>query len=289
MSYLERVQRGIDYIEANLGSELSLRDVAVQSGIGQWHFQRIFKALTNETLKTYIRSRRLSVALQQLVGTKQRIIEVALTAGFSSQESFTRAFKKAFDMTPNQARVLGDQSRFPAKIEFNEQYLQHIHKSVSLTPEIVTRERILLIGIKTVFYGSDSNKNNCASRLPALWDEFLPRMDEIPGGVLGTAYGVIRRSPGDGDLLQYLAAREVAEVVKVPAGMQLLELPASEYAQFTHHGDVRKLDNTVNYIYSSWLLRSGRWHSYEPDIEIYGSGYQAESDESRIHYAIPLK
>ena len=99
MNYLKQVQTGIDFIEANLDLDFSLADVATASGISQWHFQRIFKALTNETLKTYIRSRRLAISLDKLLTTNTRIIDIAISAGFDSQESFTRAFKKVFDMS----------------------------------------------------------------------------------------------------------------------------------------------------------------------------------------------
>ncbi|MFV2058554.1 MAG: helix-turn-helix domain-containing protein, partial [Thiohalomonadales bacterium] len=97
MNYLTRVQKGIEFIESNLDYDISLQEVSQKAGISQWHFQRIFRALTNETLKTYIRSRRLSKALEKLLITNQKIIEIAVTAGFESQESFTRAFKKAFN------------------------------------------------------------------------------------------------------------------------------------------------------------------------------------------------
>ena len=100
MNYLDEVQCGIDYIEANLDAEIELAEVARRAGISQWHFQRIFKALTNETLKTYIRSRRLANALDKLAGTKERVLEIALASGFETQESFTRAFKLAFGVTP---------------------------------------------------------------------------------------------------------------------------------------------------------------------------------------------
>ncbi|MEE9321133.1 MAG: GyrI-like domain-containing protein [Granulosicoccus sp.] len=289
MNYLSQVQKGINYIEANLDDELSLREIAKQTGIGQWHYQRIFKALTNETLKTYIRSRRLGIALEQLLHTDNRIIEIAITAGFESQESFTRAFKKAFDMTPNQARKMGNKNRFLKKIEFNIEYLQHINNNISFEPEIVTQKKILLVGMKTRFYSSDSEKNNIADKLPTLWNEFLPRMDEIQHGVPGTAYGLIQQEKSDTDQLEYLAGREVSQITTVPQGMDVIEVPACEYARFTHKGDVGKLDNTVNYIYSSWLMQSGRWHSYGPDLEIYGAGYIPGSDESVVHYAIPLK
>jgi AraC family transcriptional regulator len=49
--YLERIQHGVDYIEARLDEDLSLADVAKAAGVSQWHFQRLFKALSGETLK----------------------------------------------------------------------------------------------------------------------------------------------------------------------------------------------------------------------------------------------
>ena len=115
MNYLNQVQIGIDYIEANLDFEIDLQKVAQAAAISQWHFQHIFKALTNETLKTYIRSRRMANSLDKLLKTDQRIIDIAFCAGFESQESFTRAFKKAFGMTPNGYRKLGDKNLFLQK------------------------------------------------------------------------------------------------------------------------------------------------------------------------------
>ncbi len=67
MNYLKQVQTGVDYIEANLDTEFSLADVAQAACMSQWHFQRIFKALTNETLKAYIRSRRIANSLDALL------------------------------------------------------------------------------------------------------------------------------------------------------------------------------------------------------------------------------
>lgn len=91
--YLERIQHGVDYIETRLEEDVSLADVAKAAGVSQWHFQRIFKALTGETLKTYIRSRRFAASLARLLDTNLRVLDIALLAGFESQEAFARAFK----------------------------------------------------------------------------------------------------------------------------------------------------------------------------------------------------
>jgi len=289
MHYLTQVQKGIEYIEANLDDEIFLHDVAKQAGISQWHFQRIFKALTNETLKTYIRARRLSIVFESLLTTDKKIIDISIAAGFESQESFTRAFKKAFDMTPNEARKIGNKNLFLNKVQFDAEYLRHININLSLTPEIVTQKRMQLVGVKTEFYSVDSEKNNMADKLPLLWDEFVPRMEEIQHKVSGLAYGVIQQTKEKTDLLEYYAVVEVSDINDLPEGMVSVEIPVSTYAKFTHKGNVASINNTVNYVYSSWLMQSDKRHTYGADLEIYGEVYIPDSDDSVVYYSIPIK
>jgi len=285
--YLEQVQRAVDFIETRLDEDLSLSDVAKVAGISQWHFQRIFKALSNETLKTYIRSRRLASSLDRLLTTKLRILDIALLAGFESQEAFARAFKKAFGLTPQEYRRLGDKSLFLKKAQFDRDYLRHINQDVSLEPELYLQPRMLLVGLRTLFFSVDSEKNNIGERLPPLWQSFVQRLAEVEHRVPGLCYGVVRQDQADGERLEYHAAIEVSDPSSVPDGMVVLEVPEAKYAKFAHQGPAREVDHTVNYIYSTWLAQSGLRHSYGPDLEIYGPGYDATSAQSLFHYAIP--
>ena len=106
--------------------------------------------------------------------------------------------------------------------------------------------------------------------------------------VPGLCYGVVRQTPAKTDALEYLAGVEVAPGSPAPKGMTRLQLPAARYAKFTHQGKVEHLDQTVNYVYSSWLARSGKRHTYGADLEFYGAQYQPKSDRSILHYAIPI-
>ncbi|MEC5161821.1 hypothetical protein ACFDR9_002773 [Janthinobacterium sp. CG_23.3] len=45
-----------------------------------------------------------------------------------------------------------------------------------------------LVGMRTSFFGADSEKNNIAERLPPLWQQFLTRLSEIEHTVGGTCY-----------------------------------------------------------------------------------------------------
>ncbi|MFB9245191.1 helix-turn-helix domain-containing protein, partial [Massilia antarctica] len=75
MNYLGQIQRGVDYIEGHLALPIAISVVARESGMSQWHFQRMFKGLTGDTVKDYIRSRRLARALDLLLNTDRRIID----------------------------------------------------------------------------------------------------------------------------------------------------------------------------------------------------------------------
>ena len=257
MNYLTQVQSGIDYIEANLEFDIRSADVARHAGISQWHFQRIFKALTNETLKTYLRSRRFSRALENLANSNTRILDIALTAGFESQESFTRAFRKAFGVTPGQYRRRPGTLVFPRKVSFDAEYLTHIHANVSLEPEIFEQPEMQVLGMRTQFFSVDSEKNNMGSKLPQLWAEFLPLLDGVPNRIQGGGYGVMCQTAEDSDKLDYWAAVPVTHVDSLPENLVSLRIPACRYARFAHRGRVLGLNRTVDYIYSSWLLRSG--------------------------------
>lgn len=286
--YLERIQRGVDYIETRLDEEISAAAVAKEAGLSQWHFQRIFKALTGDTLKTYIRSRRLAHALDRLLTTQLRVLDIALLAGFQSQEAFARAFKKSFGITPQEYRNIGKKSLFLKKPQFDAEYLRHIHENVSLEPEVQAQRRLNLVGLRTLFHSVDSEKNNIGERLPPLWAAFLSRLSEIEQRVPGVCYGVVRQQQHDSDQLEYYAAIEVSGSGLIPAGMVPLDVPAATYARFAHRGPAPQIDLTVSYAYSSWLVQSGRRHTGGPDLEIYGAEYHPSDPSSVFHYAMPV-
>ena len=292
MSGIATIQRGIDHIEAHLDDELSLHDVGRAAGLSAWHFQRSFKALTNETLKGYIRRRRLARAGASLVDGRARIIDIALAAGYDTQESFSRAFKQHYGATPGAYRRAGRQPFDHRKARIDADYLAHLHAGVTLEPVLERLPARCCVGLATRFFGTSSEKNNMAQRLPPLWDSFLARLPELPGRRAGgPGYGILwQEDAADAELLNYCAAVEVedADPATLPPGMILVRLGAQLHARFRHVGPVQRLDHTVNYIYSNWLLRSGWRHAGGPDLEIYGDEYQPDSETSVTYYAVPV-
>jgi len=286
--YLERIQRAADYIEAHLDQYLALADIAKHAGVSQWHFQRMFRALTGETLKGYVRGRRLAASLERLLETDLRILDIALLAGFESQEAFARAFKQAVGTTPQRYRALRDKNLVLKKPPLDAAYLQQLTRNAALMPQIYEQRRLLLVGLRTLFYSVDSEKNNLGELLPPLWEAFLARLPDIDGRIPGVCYGVVKQERPDSERLEYHAAIEVSSFDAVPEGLVTLEVPAGTYARFEHRGPARLVDHTVSYAYAGWLPQSGRRHTYAPDLEMYGADYHATRDDSVMHYAIPI-
>jgi AraC family transcriptional regulator len=290
MSYIASINRGIEFIEANLADEFRSADVSVHAGVSHWHFQRIFTALTGETLKSYIRARRLSGAMKALLRGDQRIIEIAIDAGYDSQESFTRAFRSHVGVTPGEFRKSGKPHPFMEKIRIDREYLRHVAQGVEKNPEIIVLPTRRYVGLRTRFFGVESEKNNMAEKLPALWQAFLPRMEELRDRKRAAAYGLLHQCDARSGELEYVSAVEIEKPLhRLPDDMVCVEIPEQRYAKFTHRGDVGNINHTVNYIYSTWLLNSDLEHTYGVDIEEYGERYQPTSSESEIHYLVPVR
>jgi AraC family transcriptional regulator len=52
--YLESLNRAIQFIENNLDKKILLKDVANEAFLSEYHFHRIFKSLTGETVKEFL-------------------------------------------------------------------------------------------------------------------------------------------------------------------------------------------------------------------------------------------
>lgn len=109
MSWIDTLQNSIDYIEAHLLEDIHFEDVARQVNLSAYEFHRAFSFMSGMTLNTYIRSRRLSKAGQELAEADSKIIDIAMKYGFDSSDGFTKAFTRFHGVAPKYAKVMGTQ------------------------------------------------------------------------------------------------------------------------------------------------------------------------------------
>lgn len=103
--YLESLQRAIQYMEGNLDKKVLLKDIANEGNLSAYHFHRVFKALTGETVKHFLVRLKLERAATKLKYSKADIGSIALESGYEDHETFSRAFKKYFNTTPIEYRI----------------------------------------------------------------------------------------------------------------------------------------------------------------------------------------
>ena len=171
--YLPAVQSAIEYIESHLSEDLLSQMIASQIGFSQYHFHRIFTALVGESVKDYLRKRRLSVAADELRRSNTAILTIALRCGFDSQEAFTRAFGKVFGTTPGAYRRQGSSGLGTGNFSATNLWVHHLNRGIDMKPEIVRRSADLAVGM------GDSFVRGATEAISELWKRFLPRMHEI--------------------------------------------------------------------------------------------------------------
>ena len=104
MNDYAKIQGTIEFIEQNLKADINLAVVAESSGYSVPHFYRLFSAIVKLPVMEYIRKRKLSMAMRDIVLTKRRILDIALDYGFESYGTFLRAFSLMYQLPPSVCR-----------------------------------------------------------------------------------------------------------------------------------------------------------------------------------------
>ncbi|MDD3831745.1 MAG: helix-turn-helix domain-containing protein [Clostridia bacterium] len=103
MEWLSAIKKAISYIEENITSDVTIEEICKKVNISQFYFQRSFNILTGYTIAEYIRNRRLYLASLELIGSDNKIIDIAYKYGYETPESFTKAYTRFHGITPKEA------------------------------------------------------------------------------------------------------------------------------------------------------------------------------------------
>jgi AraC family transcriptional regulator len=98
------LRRVCDRIEADLGGELSIAELAREAHLSPYHFSRAFKAATGLPPHSYLTARRIEHAKELLATSEMPMSEIALEVGFSSQAHLTDCFHRLVGVTPRDFR-----------------------------------------------------------------------------------------------------------------------------------------------------------------------------------------
>ncbi len=291
MDYINELDRALTYIEENLKAELDLQLISDQVKISQFHFHRIFKAVINETVMEYVRTRRLSQAFVDLLKTDKRIIDIAIDYGFESQQSFTRAFKKYFGTSPGKARKNPQSYEHNGRSTFSVKVLHNMREHQRYEPEIIKMEAIKLVGAQRIVDLKSNMDDDIATKA---WDELVAKLDQIENRATKRTYGVEKYPEDYGPLnnnFEYIAAVDVTSFTKVPEGLITFELPERHYVVYTFKGIATPETMTQFFanIYGQWILNLPYEMYSDFDFELYDEHYSPGNVDSFMRVCIPVK
>ena len=98
--YQQKVNQVIDYISANLHQPLALDKLADQIHVSLRQLLRIMRTSLNEPLSAYVTRQRMERAVMYMQTEKMSLIKLSEMVGYDNPQSFSKAFKKQFGISP---------------------------------------------------------------------------------------------------------------------------------------------------------------------------------------------
>ena len=274
--YKVRVDRVIQYIEANLSNNISLTEVAKVSHFSAYHFHRIFSAIMGETVNDYIVRRRLEKAVNLLIfQTELSVTQVALDSGFSSSANFSKAVKLHFGFSPSEIRnpdkikdskigkiyskygkVFSPSDLYPTRITnevMNKTYLEDTNMKIEVRE--LDSQRVCTLA---------SQRGYEPEAIYEAWDKLIDwatsngiKQDEQKR----FAFAFDNPTVTPVDKCRYDASIVIANSMKINPPFASSEIPKGKYAVLYYKGAPEETIKAQLSIYSDWLPDSG----FEPD------------------------
>jgi AraC family transcriptional regulator len=236
--WMDRIGRAADLLTTRLDDPPSLDELAGAAAVSPFHFHRIWRGLTGETVAGTVARLRIERASQALA-TAAPITEVAMAAGFGTPQSFARAFRRETGVTPSAFRA-GEPPRAAAD-----------DRATALV-RLVLRDATTLVALRRE--GQPYADLNASFGAVWQWAEQAGLIDRL-GGI----YGLPLDDPASVPVerLRYDAALDVGPATPPPPFATVM-LAAGEYACVRHVGGYDGLEAIDQYLLGDWLLHAAR-------------------------------
>lgn len=251
-----RLNSLVNYIEEHLTEEIEYKKLAQILLVNEYTLHRIFYFVTNISLADYIRKRRLSMAAIDILGGKEKIIDIAVKYQYDSATAFSRAFKKMMGVSPSQ--FIGETKNinyFPViKFEESEEELREIKFQIKGN-----------VSFDMYVIGRDTTINDLSKTAKEFWEEMKNDRPEIFNEA---SYGVVEYDK--------FPSKEMNEATyyignkKRFKGSKKYNITNKKFLCFTINsveGD--NVSKFTKYIYSNILPNLGYNLDNVPDIEEY--------------------
>ncbi|WP_198651538.1 GyrI-like domain-containing protein [Dyella sp. C11] len=252
--YLRRIDRVVALLQSTVERGGELPDLAVMAAaahLSPFHFHRIYRALSGETVGQTVTRLRLMCALSLLQRSAGHVTEVALTAGYETPQSFARAVRQVFDATPSELR--GEPDRLHAAIErLRHPALGDRMSQTSFAVEVVSVQPFQVVA--TRHEGDHRGLDESFGRLFA-WAADHGLLERVQG-IYGVAHDTASETVPDHGAFD-CALAFAGDDVATDAFTYPLSLGGGCWARWRHVGTYDGLGALTDQLIAHWLPGSG--------------------------------
>lgn len=277
----------VDFIENNLQEDISVSGLSRKAGYSLYHFIRLFQGVTGYSPKDYIIRRRITEAAKTILNTQRKVSDIAFEFQYQDHETFSRAFKKIFGISPLELRNAGI-SGTHCKLMFferinpeNGQPDNYSHKN---KPELVELGSFLLVGLSIPVHSSPMVTDT--------WAKFMAESDSIPNRTTPDWFYQFSFWPEKYEMEGFfvMPSVEVSSLQEIPSLFVGKTIPAARYLRFIHYGLSNRVDQTYQFIYETYLPQSNYQLTKPYNFEFYGAGFKGpDNPDSETEIYIPIE
>lgn len=269
------IEKAIEYIEENIKRTITLEEISKDVNLSMFYLDRLFHEISKTTLMRYVKNRKLSSSIGELLNTNLKISDIAEEYGFNYEQSYIRLFENTFTISPDRFRKEKPILKITDKI--NLKYIRLMgEEGIVFDPHIVIKPEFFITGIRHKInkeYDQQFHEANIKGN-----DFYYTRRHEIENTLYSNIYiGFVDLVTSDSSFTYYMPSVQVSDPGNtIPAGMVCQRVPTNKYAVFKyiglHHArqtNINNLYNTLRYIYEEWFPKSGYSQSAPYHFERY--------------------
>lgn len=283
MNYIEITNDAIQYIESNLHRKLCLEELATRYYISPMHFYRIFRAVTNQTVKSYILGRRLSEAAIALKNTDYKVVDIAFQYGFNSHELLSRNFQKKFKVSPSQYRKKDISVSLIQKMKIIERDFRNKNKDIIVDYSYRELKEIKLLGKEIILHPENSDELDEA--IFKLYD-FTKKY--IIQGTAKRLFNIIRDDSNNPSRTLFFYAIASEEHLRNRSGLTERSIPESRYAIFRYPRFMGLVFDTVIKDLNKWFSATELEFNNNAGINMFELYTEDYTQTGKFYLCVPV-
>lgn len=242
-----RFAKAAKLLSERLDDPPPLEELAAAAAISPYHFHRIWRALTGETVRETVLRLRIEVSQQLLASGGANVTEIAMASGFGTPQSFARAFRRQTGVTPS---------------AYRESTASNVTPLCSPQVAIERRDETLVVALR---HTGECSALNATFGMVWNW--------AVEAGLIANLQGIYGVSLDDPQSveeadLRFEACLALGETAP-PAPFRVLTLAGGPVARLRHHGSYQGIEAATQSLVEDWLLPSGREPADHPIFNHY--------------------